>query len=408
VADSTVAETYTYRVRDRHGELITGEIVGESPDLVLSKLKEMRYIPLEVKAKSAGLKKEFHIRKPKVNLKDLAVFSRQFATMINSGLPLLRTLGILEQQSDSAELKRVVNDIRMEVEKGSALSTGMAKHPRAFSRLYISLVRAGETSGNLDQTLLRLADQIESEVALRHKVKSAMTYPVVVLIMVSLILTAMLLFVVPTFKDLYTSLGGTLPLPTRILLAVSDSFRKFFWMFGLVMVGVIYMFRRWRATDKGRLTWDKIKLKAPIFGTLFHKAALSRFARTLSVLTRSGVPILQSLDIVADTVNNQLIAEAVRDVQSSVKEGESLAAPLLRHDVFPPMVVQMMAVGEETGALDTMLEKIADFYDDEVTAAVESLTSLIEPVMIGVVGGAVGTIVICLYMPLFNIINLIR
>ena len=403
-----MAETYTYRVRDRHGALITGEIVGESPDLVLSKLKEMRYIPLEVKPKNSGLKKEFNIRKPRVKLQDLAVCSRQFATMINSGLPLLRTLGILEAQSESKELKNVVGDLRLEVEKGSSLSTAMAKHPRAFSKLYVSMIKAGETSGNLDQVLLRLADTIEDEVALRQKIKSAMTYPVVVMIMVSLILTAMLLFVVPTFKDLYSSLGGTLPLPTRILLAVSDAFRKFFPVFGLVAVGLIYAFRRWKATEKGRYSWDKIKLKMPIFGTLFHKAALSRFTRTLSVLTRAGVPILQALDIVADTVNNALIAKAVKDVQSSVKEGESLAAPLLRHDVFPPMVVQMISVGEETGAVDTMLEKIADFYDDEVTAAVESLTSLIEPVMIGVVGGAVGTIVICLYMPLFNIINLIK
>ena len=403
-----MAETYTYRVRDRHGALITGEIVGESPDLVLSKLKEMRYIPLEVKAKSSGLQREFHFRKPRVKLKDLAVFSRQFATMINSGLPLLRTLGILENQSESTELKRVVGDMRLEVEKGSSLSTAMAKHPRGFSRLYVAMVKAGETSGNLDQVLLRLADTIENEVSLRHKIKSAMTYPVVVMVMVTLILSAMLLFVVPTFKDLYSSLGGTLPLPTRMLLAVSDAFRKFFWAFGLLAGGLIYVFRKWKVTEKGQYKWDKFKLKMPIFGTLFHKAALSRFSRTLSVLTRSGVPILQALDIVAETVNNALIAAAVKDVQSSVKEGESLAAPLSRHEVFPPMVVQMMSVGEETGALDTMLEKIADFYDEEVSAAVESLTSLIEPVMIGVVGGAVGTIVICLYMPLFNIINLIR
>jgi len=403
-----VADTYTYRVRDRHGKLVSGEIVGESPDLVLSKLREMRYIPLEIKAKNSGIKKEFHLRKPRVKLKDLAVMSRQFATMINSGLPLLRTLGILENQSESPELKKVVADIRLEVEKGSALSTAMAKHPRGFSKLYVSMVRSGETSGNLDQVLLRLADTIENEVALRHKIKSAMTYPVVVLVMVSLILTAMLLFVVPTFETLYSSLGGTLPLPTRILLAVSAAFQKFFWVFGLAAIGGIYAFRRWKATQNGQYAWDRIKLKMPVFGTLFHKAALSRFSRTLSVLTRSGVPILQALDIVAETVNNSLIARAVIDVQSSVKEGESLAAPLARHEIFPPMVVQMMSVGEETGALDTMLEKIADFYDDEVTAAVESLTSLIEPVMIGVVGGAVGTIVICLYMPLFNIINLIK
>jgi type IV pilus assembly protein PilC len=403
-----MVETYTYKVRDRHGTLITGEIAGESPDLVLSKLREMKYIPLDVKAKSSGLQREFHLLKPKVKLKELAIFSRQFATMINSGLPLLRTLAILEEQSEAKELKRVVGEMRLEVEKGSSLSTAMLKHPRAFSRLYVSMIKAGETSGNLDQVMVRLADTIENEVSLRHKIKSAMTYPVVVLILVTLILAAMLLFVVPTFEDLYSSLGGQLPLPTRILLAVSEAFRKFFLVFAAIFVGLAFLFRRWKASEKGRLTFDRMLLKMPIFGTLFHKAALSRFSRTLSVLNRSGVPILQALDIVADTVNNAVIAEAVKDVQSSVKEGESLATPLARHEVFPPMVVQMIAVGEETGALDVMLEKIADFYDEEVAAAVESLTSLIEPVMIAVVGGAVGTIVICLYMPLFNIINLIK
>jgi type IV pilus assembly protein PilC len=403
-----MAETYTYKVRDRHGTLITGEIVGESPDLVLSKLREMKYIPLDVKAKNSGMQREFHLFKPKVKLKELAIFSRQFATMINSGLPLLRTLAILEEQSEAKELKRVVGEMRIDVEKGSSLSTAMTKHPRAFSRLYISMIKAGETSGNLDQVMMRLADTIENEVSLRHKIKSAMTYPVVVLVLVTLILAAMLLFVVPTFKDLYSSLGGQLPLPTRILLAISEAFRKFFLVFAALAMAAVFLFRRWKATEKGRLTFDRLLLRMPIFGTLFHKAALSRFSRTLSVLNRSGVPILQALDIVADTVNNAVIAGAVKDVQDAVKEGESLATPLARHDVFPPMVVQMIAVGEETGALDTMLEKIADFYDEEVAAAVESLTALIEPVMIAIVGGAVGTIVICLYMPLFNIVNLIE
>ena len=403
-----MADTYTYRARDRKGALLTGELVGESPDLVLAKLREMQYIPLEVTKKNAGLKREITLRPGRVKLKDLAIFSRQFATMINSGLPLLRTLSILEEQSDSTELKKVVGQMRVDVEKGSSLSGSMEKHPRAFSRLYVSMVKAGETAGTMDEVLLRLADTIEREVSLRHKIKSAMTYPIVVMVMVTLILVAMLLFVVPTFEDLYSSLGGTLPLPTRILLAISDTFRSSFLLIALVMVGIAFGFKTWKKTEGGRYRWDKIKLKLPIFGTLFHKAALARFARTLGVLSRSGVPILQSLDIVSVTVNNEVIARAVKDVQESVKGGESLAAPLARHDVFPAMVVQMMAVGEETGALDTMLEKIADFYDEEVSAAVESLTSIIEPVMIAIVGGAVGAIVICLYMPLFNIINLIK
>ncbi|MDQ4005031.1 MAG: type II secretion system F family protein, partial [Actinomycetota bacterium] len=305
-------------------------------------------------------------------------------------------------------LQKVVGEMRLDVEKGTSLSASMARHPKAFSPLYISMARAGEAAGTLDQVLLRLADTMEREVQLRHKIKSAMTYPIVVFAMVLMILAAMLLFVVPTFKDLYSDLGGTLPLPTRFLLGLSEAFRKYFLLIVAFFIAMAFLFRRWKKTEQGRYRWDKFKIKVPIFGPLFQKTALSRFARTLGVLSRSGVPILQSLDIVAETVNNEVVARAVKDVQLGVKEGESIATPLMRHDVFPPMVVQMMAVGEETGALDTMLEKIADFYDDEITAAVESLTSLIEPVMIGVVGGAVGAIVVSLYMPLFNIINLIR
>jgi type IV pilus assembly protein PilC len=401
-------ETFTYKVRDQKGTLVTGEIAGDNADLVMAKLREMRYIPLEVKQKKAGLGREISLRPGRVKLKDLAIFSRQFATMINSGLPLLRTLAILEDQTESPTLQKVVGEMRLDVEKGVSLSAAMLKHPKAFSPLYISMAKAGEAAGTLDQVLLRLADTIEREVSLRHKIKSAMTYPIAVFVMVVLILAAMLLFVVPTFKDLYADLGGTLPLPTRFLLGLSEALRKFFFLFIAAGFGFAYALRRWKKTESGRFRWDQFKLRVPIFGPLFHKTALSRFSRTLGVLSRSGVPILQSLDIVAETVNNEVVARAVKDVQVGVKEGESIAAPLSRHDVFPPMVVQMLAVGEETGALDTMLEKIADFYDDEVTAAVESLTSLIEPVMIGVVGGAVGAIVISLYMPLFNIINLIR
>lgn len=401
-------DTYTYKVRDRRGALITGEIVGESQDLVLAKLREQHYIPLEVKAKGGGLSREFHILPQKAKLKDLSVFSRQFATMVNSGLPLLRTLSILEEQTESKYLGKVVGEMRLDVEKGVSLSAAMAKHPRAFNDLFVSMVRAGETSGTLDSVLVRLADNLEREVSLRRQIKSAMTYPIVVVVLVFLILTAMLLFVVPTFKDLYAQLGGTLPLPTRLLIGLSDAVKNYFPFFILGAIGLAFLFRWWKKSEKGRLTWDKFKLRAPVFGPLFHKTAMSRFARTLSVLNRSGVPILQALDIVQDTVGNAVVANAVKDLQAGVKEGESLATPLSRHAVFPAMVVQMMAVGEETGALDTMLEKVALFYDEEVTAAVESLTSLIEPVMIAVVGLAVGGIVIALYLPTFKIFELIQ
>src|SRR5918992_2302222 len=403
-----MATTYAYRVRDRKGSLVTGELQADNADLVLAKLREQHLIPLEVKEKKgAGLSKEFHILPEKAKLKDLAVFSRQFATMVNSGLPLLRSLAILEDQTQSKYLAKVVGEVRVEVEQGSSLSGALAKHPRAFSELYVAMVRAGEAAGTLDDVLLRLADSLEREVSLRRQIKSAMTYPFVVTGLVIMILTAMLLFVVPTFEDLYKQLGGTLPLPTRILLAVSKVVRGSFLIVVAVIIGLTFLFRWWKR-GRGRLAWDRFKLRIPIFGKLFHKTALARFARTLSVLNRSGVPILQSLEIVQDTVQNQVVANAVKDLAAGVKEGESIAGPLTRHAVFPPMVVQMMAVGEETGALDTMLEKIANFYDEEVTAMVESLTSLIEPVLIAVVGGAVGAIVIALYMPTFKIFELIK
>jgi type IV pilus assembly protein PilC len=389
--------------------MVSGEMSAANQDLVLAKLREMGYVPLEVKQKKGlGLKTEFRFRKGKVKLKQLAVFSRQFATMVNSGLPLLRALSILEEQTEDKELARIVGEIRADVEKGTALSSAMARHTRTFSRLYVAMIKAGETAGTLDSVLLRLADQLEKEVTLRQKIKSAMTYPVVVFSLVVLILAAMLIFVVPTFKDLYQQLGGTLPAPTRLLIAMSDIVKKFFLFVIAGIVVLIYFFKRWKKTENGRHVVDRAKLKIPIFGGLFHKTAMSRFSRTLSVLSRSGVPILQSLDIVAETVQNSVVARAVRDVQSSVKEGQSIAGPLERHKVFPPMVVQMIAVGEETGALDTMLEKIADFYDEEVTATVDALTSMIEPAMIAVVGGTVGAIVIALYLPTFKIFELIQ
>jgi type IV pilus assembly protein PilC len=403
-----MAERFTYRVRDRRGALITGELMADSQELVMTRLREMNYIPLEIKQKREGLKREISLRPGRVKLKDLAIFSRQFATMVNSGLPLLRTLSILEEQTDSKVLTKKLTEVRLDVERGSSLSGALARHEKTFPALYVSMCRAGETSGTLDQVLLRLADTLEKEVSLRQKIKSAMTYPTVVFAMVILILAAMLLFVVPTFKDLYSSLGGTLPLPTRILLSLSDVVRRFFLVFVAVFVGAVFLIRRWIKTDRGRAAFDRFKLRLPIFGSLFQKTALARFARTLGVLNRSGVPILQALDIVQETVKNEVVATAVRDVQSGVKEGESIAAPLANHKVFPPMVVQMMAVGEETGALDTMLEKIADFYEEEVSTAVESLTSLIEPLLIAVVGGAVGLIVISLYLPLFRIVELIE
>ncbi len=400
--------TYAYKVRDKSGNLVTGELIGDSEGLVMTKLREMGMTPIEVKKARSGMKMEINLRPGRVKLKDLAVFSRQFATMVNSGLPILRALAILGDQTENKELAKVLVEVRLDVEQGQSLSGAMSKHPKAFSDLYVAMVKSGETGGVLDNVLLRLADNIEKDVELRRKVKSAMTYPLVVVILVTGILAAMLLFVVPQFKSIYAQLGGKLPLPTQILLSISNAVRGYWFVFVALGFGGSFAFRRYKKTDRGRAQMDAVKIKAPIFGPLFHKTALARFSSTLGMLLRSGVPILQALDIVSDTTNNKVISKAVVDVQSSVREGESIAKPLSKHAVFPPMVVQMLAVGEETGAVDTMLDKVADFYNSEVSASVDALTSLIEPLLIAIIGGAVGAAVIALYMPMFNIIKLIK
>ena len=400
--------TFDYKVRDKTGALVTGQLVGDNEAIVMTRLRQMGLTPIRVKQASTGLKMEIHLRPGRIKLKQIAVFCRQFATMVNSGLPILRALSILTDQTESKELAKVLFAVRAGVENGSSLSAAMAEHPRAFNALFISMVKAGETGGVLDEVLLSLADQIEREVELRRQIKSAMTYPIVVVALVTLILAAMLLFVVPQFETIYSSLGGTLPLPTRMLLRVSKAVRTYWYVVLLGAVVASFLFRRYKKTEAGRARVDAVKIRIPIFGPLFHKVALARFASTLGMLLRSGVPILQALDNVNETVNNRVIGDAVDDVKTSVREGESIAKPLGRHKAFPPMVVQMMAVGEETGAVDTMLDKVAEFYNSEVTATVEAMTSLIEPVLIAVIGAAVGAAVIALYMPMFSVINLLK
>ena len=405
-----MSDTYTYKVRDKQGKILQGSLDADSTTLVANKLRQMGYVPLAIDKKAGGgLKTEIKLPgagKPK--LKDIAVFSRQFAVMIDSGLSLLRALYILEDQTENEVLAKILGEVRQDVEKGTSLSQALGRHPKTFNRLYVSMVRSGETGGNLDQVLVQLADTIEKQVELRQKVKSAMTYPVAVLCLVVLILIAMLIFIVPTFKGLYDDLGGTLPLPTRILLLISSLMVKLLPIFILTMAGSIWAFKRWIESEKGRAIWDSFKLRVPVFGKLVRLIALTRFSKTLAALLRSGVPILESLEITSDTVGNTVVARAVKDVQEGVKQGEPIAKRLENHDVFPPMVVQMLAVGEETGAVDTMLEKVGDFYEREVEATVDALTSLLEPLLIVVLGGTVGGMVISLYMPMFNIIKLIK
>jgi type IV pilus assembly protein PilC len=402
--------SYRYTVRDAAGKTLTGSLAATDPGAVATKLRGMGYAPLSIEPlKVKALSKELSIPGfgKKVGLKDLAVFSRQFATMIGSGLSLIRALNILADQTENPELARIVGAVRSSVEEGRSLSASLADH-EVFPKLYIAMVRAGETAGMLDTVLLRVAATLEADLELRRRIKSAMTYPVVVLVLAILLTTVMLIFIVPTFTGMFESLGGELPLPTKMLVALSLVVRKVWYLLLAAPIVGWKAFTVARKQEKVRFQLDRIKLKLPVFGPLFHKVAMSRFARNLGSLLKAGVPILSALEITGDTVNNGVIAAAANDVKMSVKEGQSIAGPLGDHEVFPPMVVQMIAVGEETGALDTMLEKIADFYDSEVTAATESLTAMLEPLMIAVLGGLVGAMVVALYMPMFKIFDLIQ
>jgi type IV pilus assembly protein PilC len=403
------ASTYAYKVRDRAGKTVSGTIEAESPSVVANKLKGMGYAPISIEAFNPGMKREIKLGgKKKVKLKDLAIFARQFATMINSGLSLLRALNILTEQTENPTLRAVLAEVRNDVETGNSLSSAMAKHPTVFPPLMVNMTKAGEVGGFLDSVLLQVATNYEAEVRLRGKVKSAMTYPIVVFVMAILMCSVMLIFIVPVFAKMFEDLGSTLPFPTRVLVFLSGILRK---TAPLILVGLVVLWQVWKRVklkEGVRNVVDPFKLKLPVFGPLFQKIALARFARNLGTMLKSGVPILQSLDIVSDTTGNVVLARAVRDVQESVRTGESISGPLTEHSVFPAMVVQMMAVGEDTGALDVMLMKIGEFYDQEVEATTESLTALIEPLMIAFLGVVVGGMIVALYMPIFKVFDLIE
>ncbi len=402
-----MAQTYTYRVRDRQGKVITGTLEADSEASVSQRLRQMGYFVIGIaEEKPAALKKEIHIFKPKVKPKDLTVFTRQFATMINAGLPLVKCLSILSEQTENPVLAEVVLDVQHEVEMGRSLSEGLSKHPDIFKELYTSMVKAGEIGGVLDDVLLRIATTLESENEIRRRIKSAMTYPAAMFIVSIILLIVMLVFVVPTFEGMFKKMGAKLPFLTSAIINVSHFLGSWKGVIILILLGVgIYFLRRWMKTERGRRRVDALKLKLPIFGDLFHKMSMSRFARTLGTLVSSGVPILQALEITSNTVGNKLVSEAVDNVRLGVKEGESIARPLGQSPLFPPMVTQMLAIGEETGALDTMLNKVSDFYDSEISATVEALTSLLEPLLIVFLGAVVGVIVISLYMPIFSLIQ---
>ncbi|MCK4267546.1 MAG: type II secretion system F family protein [Actinomycetia bacterium] len=376
---------------------------------VVAKLRQMGYTVINIQEKTAGQKsKGIALFKKKVKSKDITVFSRQFATMINSGLSLTKSLNILAEQTGNPALAEVISSLQKDVEAGQALSEAMIRHPEVFSSLFVNMVRAGETGGVLDEVLLRVAEHYEKDMALKAKIKSAMAYPIIMFIMSMLIVFAMITFIVPVFVNMFSTLGGELPLPTKILVVMSDGIRRFWYLLILAVLGLRFAIKNYKKTPQGKFFFDRLKLKLPVFGELNTKLAVARFTRTFGTLVASGVPILQGLEIVSEAANNEVISRSVKEARASIKEGETIAKPLGNSKIFPPMVVQMISVGEETGALDAMLQKIADFYDQEVAAMVESLTSLIEPLMIAVMGVIIGGIIISLYLPMFKLITLIQ
>lgn len=407
---ATTARTYEYAVRDKTGKMVKGRIEASNEAAVANRLKTMGLAPLSIsEVQNTGLNREISIPGfgERITLKDLAVMSRQMATMISAGLSLLRTLSILASQTENKALAKVLATVRNDVETGTSLSGAIARHTDVFPPLMINIIRAGEVGGFLEQALLSVAANYESEVKLRAQIKSAMTYPVMVFIMAILAVTGMLLFIVPIFEQMFSDLGGTLPAPTLVLVYLSKMMK---WLAPLLLVLTIVFavwWRRHKNDEAVRSKKDPLSLKVPIFGALFQKVALARFTRNFGTMLGAGVPILQALEIVGETSGNWVIERAVKEVQENVRTGQSLSEPLGRHPVFPPMVVQMISTGEDSGSLETMLDKISQFYDEEVAATTEQLTSLIEPLMIAILGTIIGGMIVALYMPIFSIFELV-
>lgn len=404
--------TYTYKGRDSSGKVVKGQVDATTESAATNRLRTMGIAPLSITEASTGtgLQREINFAGfgSGVKLKDLAIMSRQMATMITSGLSLLRTLTILSEQTVNKTLAKIITSISREVESGSSLSDAVAHHSTVFPPIMISLIRAGETGGFLDDSLLSVAKNFESEVKLRATIKSAMTYPVIVFIMAIVAVVAMLLFIVPIFQKMFESFGGELPLPTQILVWLSSIM---WWLVPLLtIVGIIFSvwWAKNKNTERVRKVYDPFKLRIPVFGQLFKKIAIARFSRNFSSMMAAGVPILRVLSIVGETSGNWVMEDALRKVAESVRQGKSVAEPLSHEKVFPPMVVQMIVVGEDAGALEQMLAKIADFYDDEVLASTEQLTAMIEPLMIAFLGVVVGGMIVALYLPIFNIFTLMQ
>jgi type IV pilus assembly protein PilC len=402
----SATKVFRYSSIDATGHRTKGTVEAPNEAAATHMLKQRGEVPLEVSAAGQGLDRDIKIPGlgNRVKLKDLAVFARQFATMTASGMSLLRSLSILEEQASSPPLKKALGELRNDVSGGGSLSASMAKHDKVFPRLMIAMIRAGETGGMIDRALEQIADSLEKDTALRGKIKSAMTYPAIVLAFTFVLIAAVLIFIVPIFEAMFKNLGGQLPAITQFLVDTSHNMP---WIGPLVLGtgigGSIAYKRQVRTSADFRLKVDRIKLKMPVFGSLFRKLAMSRFARNLGLLLNVGVPVMQALAVVGETTGNEVINVAMKDVQAAVRDGHPMSSAMRHHDIFPTMVTQMVEVGEESGQISQMLDKVADFYDREVDSAADSLTASIEPIMVLVMGAVVGGMVVCLYLPMFTI-----
>ena len=398
---------FEYTARNtQNGQIQKGQLDVPSKDEVGAYLRKNRLILVSVRETPKAIKLSFG--QPRVKTRDIVIFTRQFATMINAGLPLVQSLGILAAQTENKTLAGVTRAVVYDVESGNTLADAFSKHPKAFTDLYVNMVAAGEAGGILDTILLRLATFLEKNDALVRKVKGAMIYPGVIICVAGVAIAVLLVFVIPTFQSMFASANMELPLPTRIVIGMSSFLIHFWWAILLAVGGMFFGIRRYYATTAGRLQIDTLLLKAPVLGDVIRKSAVSRFTRTLGTLVSSGVSILEGLEITAKTSGNQVVHNAVMASRQSIAAGETIAVPLERSAVFPPMVISMIAVGEQTGGLDEMLSKIADFYDEEVDVAVSALLSLMEPVMIVVLGVIVGGMVVAMYLPIFDMMNAVQ
>ncbi|GBE02980.1 type II secretion system protein F [bacterium BMS3Bbin06] len=401
-----MATVFQWSGKNTKGLIESGEITAASKDEVISQLRRKNIVPTAITEKKA---RGLTIFRKKIRDKDLVVFTRQFATMIDAGLPLVQALDILSTQVENKTLAKTLEQVKADVEGGSTYADALRKHPKAFTELYVNMIAAGEAGGILDTILNRLASYIEKAMKLKKKIKGAMIYPAVVTTIAIGVIAVIMIFVVPTFSKMFAQLGGVLPIPTRIVISMSNFISG---IGGLIILAVsiaaVIFITQLRKTDKGKYVTDKFILSTPIFGNILRKASIAKFTRTLGTLVSSGVPILDGLDITAKTSGNKVIERAIYEVRTAVSEGKTIAEPLMKNRIFPPMVNHMIAVGESTGALDAMLSKIADFYDDEVDAAVSNLTAMIEPLLMVFLGGSVGFIVIAIYLPIFKLGTLIK